>query len=61
MKIKENKKFIYYYKNQELNSETNDMFKGRCLLKYKCNQLDDLNEEIKKIYSEVNLVTSSII
>ena len=48
-------------KNQELNSETNDMFKGRCLLKYKCNQLDELNEEIKKIYSEVNLVTSSII
>jgi len=32
----------------------NDLFKGRCFLKYKCNQMDDLNKEIQSIYSIVN-------
>ena len=32
----------------------NDLFKGRCFLKFKCNQMDELNKEIKSIYSIVN-------
>lgn len=38
------------------NSEENfnDLFKGKCFLKYKCDALDSLNQEIKEIYAQVN-------
>ena len=36
--------------SNRLNHQETKLLRGRCFFKYKCNELDNLNKEIKELY-----------
>lgn len=40
--------------SNKLHQQESRLLKGRCFLKYKCTELDELNKEIKELHSIVN-------